>query len=421
MDASLQKLLVPHPVYRLPATQEEARVLMQSVGGAEKFPEWARKRWDLIQAEKVDPLRYGHELAPIWKDARELLERGNDLLILGGNRSGKTEFGAKYANEIIERKASANAWCFQSNERASIERLQPYVNHYLPAEQRDLGKIGKITYIKYNLANGFSEGRFVKPNGSFCRFMNYEMDPRSLEGAELDIAWCDEMVPPDVLDTLRFRLVTRGGKLIVTFTPLEGYSVSVKQYLEGARVIKSLPAPLLPQNKVLVSGCPKGQMPYILECAKPGRFVICFFTECNPWAGYDNLVKQLSGATESDIKCRAYGWPTKMIAGAFPKFGDVNIITDTEIPAEGTNYLLADPHGARNWFMVWVRVTNDDPPRYFVYREWPGIELGEWALPAEKADGKEGPGQRADAGRGVVGYKRLILELEKADEQEVAE
>ena len=52
----------------------------------------------------------------------------------------------------------------------------------------------------------------ILPNGSRCRFMSYSMDPKALEGAELDLCWCDELVPPDFLETLRFRLATRGGR-----------------------------------------------------------------------------------------------------------------------------------------------------------------------------------------------------------------
>ena len=47
------------------------------------------------------------------------------------------------------------------------------------------------------------------------------------------MAWCDELVPLDVLETLRFRLVDRNGKLAVTFTPVQGWSPTVADYLNG--------------------------------------------------------------------------------------------------------------------------------------------------------------------------------------------
>lgn len=397
----------PHPVHGV-LSEAELTAVLGLADGPERYARWFNKRERLIELEKIDPLRYGIEVDPGWKDARALLAEGSDLLVLGGNRAAKTEFAAKFTVETLERKDRRNVWCFQQDEAASIERLQPYIYRYLPPEHRDAGKKGRVTNVSYTVKNGFSEGKFVLPNASFCRFMSYEMKERALEGAELDLCWCDELVPADVLETLRFRLVTRGGKMLVTFTPLEGYSVAVKQYLEGAKVRESRPAPLLPQDQVLVTGCKRGHMPYILECATPGRFVICFFSEWNPFSDYQNLSRLLQGASVEDRKCRAYGWPTRQIAGAFPRFAEVNVVRC--VPRAGTNYMALDPAGARNWFMVWVRV--DALGRWFVYREWPDSSYGEWALPSDKADGKAGPAQRLEAGRGVVGYKELIRGLE---------
>ena len=76
--------------------------------------------------------------------------------------------------------------------------------------------------------------------------------------------------------------------------------------------------------------------------------------------------------------------------------------------------MAVDPAGARNWFMLWLRV--DEHGRKFIYREWPDISYGEWALPADKADGRPGTAQRNGAGRGINDYKALISELEGKEE-----
>lgn len=415
--ADLPKELRPteHPVYPVLPEAELSRVL-EAPDGHVKYAEWLNRRERLIRCEREDPLRYGHELEPIWQDARELLTKGNDVLILGGNRSSKTEFAAKVMVETLQPNRldldkPVSVWAFQEDERASIERQQTYVYRILPPELRNIGKKGRITNICYTVKNGFSEGIFVLPNGSLARFMSYCMDPRSLEGAELDLCWCDELVPADMLETLRYRLVTRGGKMLVTFTPLQGYSVAVKQYLEGARVVRSLPAPLLPQDQVLVPGCPRGHMPYVLECSTPGRWVILFHTAFNLFNPYQNLVNLVKDAPLADKKIRAYGWPEKQIAGAFPKFGDVHVVPHGTIPATGTNYRMADPGGAKAWCILWARV--DDLGRIYVYREWPDQrQFGEWALPSDKPDGKPGPAQRAGSGLGILAIKALVLKAE---------
>jgi hypothetical protein len=71
---------------------------------------------------------------------------------------------------------------------------------------------------------------------------------------------------------------------------------------------------------------------------------------------------------------------------------------------------VVDPAGARNWFMLWLRV--DGLGRKYVYREWPDMMVGEWTLPGEKKDGKMGIGQKNGAGRGTSDYKQLIRDFE---------
>jgi len=79
--------------------------------------------------------------------------------------------------------------------------------------------------------------------------------------------------------------------------------------------------------------------------------------------------------------------------------------------------MVIDPAGSRNWFMLWLRVDKKGN-RYF-YRECPGTDVGEWAYPSDKKDGKAGPGQFSESGRGLNAYKSLIRELE--DKEEISE
>jgi hypothetical protein len=75
--------------------------------------------------------------------------------------------------------------------------------------------------------------------------------------------------------------------------------------------------------------------------------------------------------------------------------------------------MVCDPAGARNWFMIWARVTPDN--KVYVYREWPDDSEGEWALPSAEPDGRMGTAQRSGAGRSLIEYKELINSLEKGE------
>jgi hypothetical protein len=81
------------------------------------------------------------------------------------------------------------------------------------------------------------------------------------------------------------------------------------------------------------------------------------------------------------------------------------------LPRRGTNYCVADPGITKNWVVQWYRVGDDERGKKFCYREWPDMAShGAWAEPDDKADGRAGPAQRADFGRGIVQMKRMVLE-----------
>lgn len=387
------------------ATPEAARAAAQAF-----IADWFERREEMIRREAADPLRHGH-IPPHWKRADRLLEEHKDLLILGGNRSGKSEYAARRVVQTLIDKPGAVAWCFQKDDDNSIEMQQPQVRKYLPSEWRDL-KRDKVTSVNYTVANGFSEGRFVLPNGSRCMFRNYRQEVDKIEGGEVDIIWADELVPQSWLETLRYRLVTRGGVLLVTFTPIEGYNATVKDYLTAARTLEWADADLLPLHDGGHERVP------CVQLNPKGRAITYFHTKDNPYNPYENLKRTLQSAPRAEILCRAYGVPTKAMASRFPKFGDWNIVPAERVPKTGTRYHVVDPARGRNWFMIWALFAEDDT--CYIYRQWPGPYyipgVGNtecWAKPSEKADGSRGDRQSA-WGWGLQRYKEEIERLECA-------
>jgi hypothetical protein len=282
----------------------------------------------------------------------------------------------------------------------------------MPPEFKNAKKT-KVTNIQYSQKNGFTDATFVLPNRSQCFFMNYGQEKKVIEGGEPDLIWCDELVPQDWIETLRYRLVTRSGKMILTFTPITGFTPVVKDYVAGCRIKKTRFADLLPDTQN-VPGIPKGHMPYIAECSKGSANVIWFHSILNRYSPFEQIKLALRGRGPYEVKIRAYGWAESLAGSQFPRFGEANIIPADQIPDEGTNYMAVDPAGSRNWFMVWLRI--DEHGNKFVYREWPDISMGEWALPSEKPDGRPGPAQKQGAGMGLTEIKEHILTLENGEE-----
>ncbi len=458
--------VTPHPVCPLP---DEAWLRAHT---EQELIDYLLERDEVIRGMVEDPLNRGHEPAT-WRilDAlmgfpwaedteekkawalncrRKLLgqdERLSVLLLNGGNRGGKSEWAASRVMRILLSRPGRRAWCFHQDATMSVEYQQPLLYKYLPPELRtDKGIKRNPTYIAYKQQTGFSEDRFVLPNAADCSFRNYEQDAKKIQGGELDVVWCDELVPASWVKELKARVATRGGWLLVTFTPISGYTATVKMFLDvGRTTVESigytLPkdgGPALPELALAgedplawLEGRPSQPAPppgrefervkRVMSCPADRRQGVFFFHSFdNAFGNPAELYALYRNESAAGQKMRFYGEATKQ-AAAMLRFNPlVHVIRDDQIPAAGTDHHIVDPCSGRNWAMNWARV-NRAPigKRYYIRREWPcpgvyvpGVgDMGMWAEPGEKADGERGPAQ--DTLRwGHDRYKQEIMRLE---------
>jgi len=396
----------PHPLLPIP-TDEELAVMEP-----EEIIEYHRSHHESIAKAESDPYRYGFKL-PHWEEVERTLHEDDEALILGGNRSGKTEFAAWSVVKAAVENPDAEIFCFAQNSKISIRQQQKAVWRYLPAEYKKkiLGAVANVSYTK---KNGFSDASLILPNGSqivFLTYSQFQQDDTILEGAELGSKdpkwinlgiWLDEYLGgPALIETIRNRLATRDSKLLVTFTPLKGWTEVVRSYLEGARTLKETPAELL-----------NGEMvPLVQKCRHRNATVHYFHSIANPFGGYDRIKRNLAGKDKATILVRAYGVPTKSFTTVFPKFSTtINVIKPEDIPTHDvTRYHVIDPAGRKNWFMCWIAVDASDC--WYIYREWPGVDIGEWAEPDEDGGWKPGEGCRGQ-GFGLRSYIEAIYTAE---------
>ena len=370
---------------------------------------------EAIDNAERDPYRFGFRL-PHCEKAEEQMPEVTEIVALGGNRSGKTQWGAYTIVRAALLNPGSEIFCFAQTAEVSIRQQQSAVWDWLPAEMR-MKQTTSGTYISYTKKNGFTDSSLILPNGSqiiFKTYSQYQNNPTILEGAELgsrdpkwhNIAcWCDEyLLGPELLNTLRFRLATRNGKLILTFTPIDGYTEVIKEYLDGATTIESREAELL--NGELV--------PYVQRSKKRNASVHYFHSQDNPFGGYDRIKETLLGRGREEILIRAYGVPVKSHATKFPRFNkEVNVIDPDKMPNNNvTRYMCLDPAGSKSWWMVWIAV--DASGTFWVYREYPGVDVGDWA---EWKHGKWMPGDGAKGkGYGIRDYIDIIKDLEGDEE-----
>lgn len=439
------------PTQHMPTADEIKSYIVAHPAGVQAaintVAEWNARRETLIQKETVDPLVDGWEPPPMriireliagtYRDAQGRLHKANDIMVLGGNGSGKTDIGGKLVVETLLKNQRSEARAFSQNEKTSINYQQPPMHKYLPPQLRAVKKQGGVTKISYSVATGFSEMVFVLPNSSKCLFFSYkgwEQDKTSAEGGEAMLVVNDEPPPVNLVRTQRFRVHKANGVLLSTFTPVNGYTETVAEYLEGSEVLEEIPlrdvifrwpSPwhpresfefgewLLPAEREYVDGCSPGHLPYVVKSIVDGRYAVLCPTLMNPYLrGRQSIITTAMGGSTEFAMERLWGWPTKRATRVFPKFDiKTHVVAAERVPASGTRYLLTDPHGRRNWFMIWLLV--DPSGTWWIYREWPDqVTVGEWAVPGEKPDGHQGPAQKAGGGRSFTDYKRLILKAE---------
>ena len=405
-----------HPVLAIP---DRAMIIAKGwnndISGMIKYH---REREEMIFRMTDDPYRYGQELDH-WLKADYLLRKGSEIMVLGGNRSGKTEWAAKRVVQSAINNPNSIIWCFQTTFENSVQMQQKAIWKYIPKELKNI-KRTKVTNISYSQKRGFSDGKVVFPNGSEIVFRNYSQDITTIEGGEIGSMnpmegephihnigfWADELIPQAWLETLRFRLVTRDAVGIITFTPIEGYSPTVKEYLNGAITEEEILSDIIKGQKV----------PIVQQPKRKDSKIIYFQTKDNPYGGYSRIKKTLEGAHRDDILCRAHGVPVKPMAGKFPKFSHkTNVVKHEEIPfikdpdQAVTYYMCIDPSGAKPYFMLWVGVTAMD--EVYVWAEYPDMSYGDWADMSKGTKGRLGDAAKPN-GFGYQDYKDIMDDIE---------
>ena len=374
-----------------------------------------------IQSAEEDPLRHGFEL-PGWSRMRDALQDYDEVITFGGNRSGKTTGCAKMVMESVTENMDGHVVCFSQNADTSIKVQQAAIWEMMPREFRRKTK-SIDGYINFSMQNGFTGSSFIFPDTrtrvDFKTYTQFSNNQTILEGFEFGFrnpsgmnigAWLDEYLGDAALvNTLRFRLATRDSKMLLGFTPIDGYTPFVSDYLKGAETLETKPASLLNEE----------QVPVIQYSPERDAGVVYLHSDENPFGGYDRIAKDLKNANRDTIMVRAYGLPTKSMTSLLPNFSpEVNVLSeepnkyDMTFPDKKslTWYQVVDPAFARNYVAIWAGVSENE--EIFIRREWPDRDTyGEWAL---FGDPKWRKGPAADKiGYDVERYCELFKDIEE--------
>ena len=409
-----------HPILK-PPTDEE--IVMLGEKDPSLLVELHKAHEGRISASQEDPVRYGFDLEG-WHRIRDGLELYNECLTLGGNRSGKTTGCAKIMMESVIENTDGHLVCFSQNADTSVKVQQAAVWEMMPKEFRKKTK-GIEGYINYSMQNGFTGSSFIFPDTrtrvDFKTYTQFSNNQTILEGFEfgyknpssLNIgAWLDEYLGDATLvNTLRFRLATRDSKLLIGFTPIDGYTPFISEYLKGSETLETRQAVLLDKS-----------LPVRQYSTSRDASIVYLHSDENPFGGYERIAKDLQTATEEEILVRAYGVPVKSMTTLLPLFNtEVNVLNDKpnkygmtfpDISEKNnyTCYMVVDPAGARNYSALWAGV--DDEGFVYIRKEFPDRDTyGEWALFGDPK-WRYGPAAKK-IGLNVEGYVALFQEIEE--------
>ena len=410
----------PHPILKPPTDKE-------IVALGEHDPSLLKELYNSyegrIRASEEDPIRYGFDLAG-WDRMYEGLAEYNECLVLGGNRSGKTTGCAKLVMKAVMENEGGHLICFSQNIDTSIKIQQKAMWDMMPKEFRRKTKSTE-GYINYSMQNGFTGQSFIFPDTKtrvdFKTYTQFSNNQTILEGFEFGFknptgpnigAWLDEYLGDATLvNTLRFRLATRNSKLLVGFTPIDGYTPFIADYLKNAETQETRNAELLDKTVPIKQYSPERD-----------AAIVYLHTDENPFGGYDRIAKDLRGRNEDEILVRAYGVPVKSMTSLLPLFNtEVNVLSETKnkyghtFPditnkQRFTCYQVVDPAGARNYTAIWAAV--DRQGQIFIRKEFPDRDtFGEWAVFGDPK-WRYGPASKK-LGYNVEGYVELFKDIEK--------
>jgi len=311
----------------------------------------------------------------------------------------------------------AEVRAYHVNEDRSIEDQQRMIWDALPNGIRTLPtKKGLNHSVQYSQKNGFTDNICILPpvNGfrrggsiKFSNYRSYQADAQVAEGFKAHLIWCDEECPQKMFETLQYRTTDYHGRIILTFTTLTGWTPLVQDILGKTRTLEKRFAPLVGR-----------ELPVVQESlSRPGTIIYYFWTEDNSFIDTSDFRNKLLGRAKDEVFARAYGVPTKSMTSVFPGFNkEVNVIPHEKMPWTNnpdynvTRYMVLDPAGSKNWFMLWVAI--DAAGTWWVYREWPDYD--DWALPGTGPEGKAGPAQKGSK-KGINDYVELIKNCEEGE------
>tara|TARA_R110002020_G_scaffold150501_4_gene327317 strand:+ start:5015 stop:6406 length:1392 start_codon:yes stop_codon:yes gene_type:complete len=265
-------------------------------------------------------------------------------LLVGGNRSGKSEAGAMMAvatalgsgDPGVRKWMTANGieagainkkpgrvCCVSLTSNESIRVQRPKVDAVVPAG----------TYWKNK--HGGGEASAILPNGGVLLFKTVDQGSRSFQADAWDMVWFDEDPEDEAcLNEARMRLVDRRGWCLITMTPLRGLTWVWERFVNDV---------------------------------EPGSRCEWIYGADNPYVPSDELEALLRSYGPHEKAARAQGRFTSMEGLVYPFDRATHVVEAFDPPEEWPRYAGLD-FGTRNPFAYVLGAVDPSDDTLHIYR-----------------------------------------------------
>ena len=309
------------------------------------------------------PLR--RELYTKHLEVFEATKRYRHVAMMGGNGAGKTWLGtyliAAHATGLYPKwwpgriyKTPIKAWAAGKSKETVRDILQAkLVGEFAKEGESALGSgmIPRDLIVDYKTIPNtggsldFVAVRHVSGGVSVLGFKSYDQGRKAFEGTERHFIWLDEEPPSLVMAECGMRGRTVEGGILLTFTPLEGYTEVVNSFINYEE-----------ENKKGASKCmvrvSMDDVPHLSEAEK---------------------TELLAAAPAYQRKARRFGTPVAGAGMVYPVPEDQFVINPIPIPPHWRKVAGLD-HGWYNTAVVWIAYDKDQDTAY-VYSEYKAGEV----------------------------------------------
>lgn len=247
-------------------------------------------------------------------------------VVFGGNRAGKTCTGVVECLTQAQRPGTRLLIATETSDMLG-RNIWPYLEQYLAPAM--IASVRWIDSQKHNFA------LITLVNGSTITGMSYDQKRRRAQGSTFDVVWFDEEPPHDFyLECLR-SIISTGGRVQLTMTPLQGMTWVYDTFKNSVDpTVETWTCSLL-DNK------------YVSQADK------------------DWWISQLSA---DELAMRVYGEFMRLEGAVWKEFNpEVNIIPSFPIPRAWRKFRAIDYGYANPFCCLWG--AQDGDGRLYIYQE----------------------------------------------------